>query len=126
MNSPRFSGATNKDNTDRIVKRDYQSPAYATPLAISIKGPACRTLIQPAQLTGALSITIGVGSSTTPPLVGDEVEFLFGADGTNRVVTFSTGFITPGTVTVTASKFAYVSFMFNGTAWQEMSRSITA
>src|SRR3954471_6964217 len=117
--SARFTGAANKANTGSGSFNDYQAPAYAASIAIATKAVANKTLVQPGQLTGALSLTIGVGSATTPPMVGDEVKFLFAADGTNRVVTFSTGFATSGTLTVVASKKGTASFMFDGVAWVE-------
>lgn len=123
--SARFTGAANKDNTARREIYDYQSPAYASSIALTIKDRS-KTIVQVAQLTGALSLTANVGSSTTPPYVGDKIEFLFTSDGTNRVVTFSTGFLPTGTLTVTASKSASAVFMFNGTAWIELSRAVSA
>ncbi len=111
------------DNTDRIKNNQYLNPAYATPLAVV---PYCaETLIGPIALTGALTVTIGVGSSTTAPYVGDKVTFLFSA-AADRIVTFSTGTLPTGTLTVLAGKTANASFMFNGTAWVETSRVVTA
>lgn len=122
----RFTGASNSDNTGRALLHDYQNPAYASSIAIATDVNATNTLVQVAQLTGALTMTIGVGTSTTAPYVGDEVRILFSADGTNRIVTFGTGFVSSGTLTVTASKFASVLAIFNGTAWQVVGREITA
>lgn len=122
----RFAGNANEDNTARGIKFGYQAPAYAASIAIATKETDAKTLVNVAQLTGALTLTIGVGTSTTPPHVGDEVRFLFRSDGTNRVVTFGTGFVSSGTLTVTANKFASVLAVFNGTAWQVVSREITA
>lgn len=122
----RFTGASNVDNTGRTLLMDYQSPAYASTIAIATDVNATNTLVQVAQLTGALTMTIGVGTLTTAPYVGDQVRILFSADGTNRVVTFGTGFVSSGTLTVTASKFASVLAIFNGTAWQVVGREITA
>ena len=124
--TPRFTGSANQDNTGRTLLMDYQAPAYASSIAIATDVNATNTLVQVAQLTGALTMTIGVGTSTTAPYIGDEVRLMFSADGTNRVVTLGTGFVSSGTLTVTASKFASVSAIFNGTAWQVVSREITA
>jgi hypothetical protein len=126
MTTARFTGAENADNTGNVISQSFQNPAYGATLAITTKPYDSNTLVQVGQLTGAISITIAVGSATLPPLVGDRVQFLFSADATNRVVTFSTGFATSGTLTVTASKTATAVFIFNGTAWQEESRVITA
>ncbi|RYD57015.1 MAG: hypothetical protein EOP56_09415 [Sphingobacteriales bacterium] len=120
----RFAGGENNDNTYRILTHQDQAPAYAASIAITTKEYS--TTVMPAQLTGALTLTIGVGTSTTAPMKGDIVRFVFSADGTNRVVTFSTGFQSAGTLTVVASKFGSASFMFNGTAWIETGRALTA
>lgn len=115
----------NQDNTGRNITQDYQAPAYAATIAIT--PTAQKTDVAVGQLTGAATINIGVGSSTSAPYVGDEIVFLFGADsGANRVVTFGTGFASAGTLTVTLSKYASAKFKFNGTVWVEMSRAITA
>lgn len=126
MTTARFTGAANKDNTERIVKNDYQAPAYAASIALAIKPSCAKTLVVLA-LTGALTLTIGVGTSTTPPYVGDEVTVLAASDGTSRIITFSTGFLpTAGTFSVTTAKHASITFIFNGTGWLEKSRSISA
>lgn len=122
---PRFTGAKNKDNTDRLVKNDYQAPAYAASIAIVTSPYATRTLVA-ITLAGALSLTIGVGTATTPPMVGDIVEFLIQSDASIRVVTFSTGFLPAGTLSTVASKSVSASFMFNGTGWLETGRAIQA
>jgi hypothetical protein len=117
--------AKNIDNTDRKVQRDYQTPAYAASIAIATKQQCQRTLVA-ITLTGALTLTIGVGTSTTAPFVGDEIEFLIKSDASIRVVTFSTGFQPAGTLSTVASKTVSARFMFDGTGWQEMSRAIQA
>jgi hypothetical protein len=126
MNTPRFTGAVNADNNGTAFSQGYQAPAYASTLAVTVNGQDSYTLVRVGQLTGALTITAGVGSATLAPLVGDTMQILFSADATNRVVTFSTGFATAGTLTVVASKFGAVRFVFNGTVWQEAGRALTA
>lgn len=123
--SARFTGLKNADNTGRREFNDYQNPAYATPLAVTTKPNASFTLVQVGSLTGALSVTVGVGSSTTSPFVGDKIGFLFTA-AADRIVTFSTGFLPNGTLTVLAGKTGNIFFMFNGAAWVETSRTVTA
>lgn len=121
----RFIPGAGQDNTYRTVTRDYQSPAYAATL--SIVTTAEKTLLKPGQLTGALTVNLGVGSSTTAPFIGDEIEMLFGADGTNRTVTIGTGAVgSASTLVVVASKFGSLKFKFNGTVWQETDRTLTA
>lgn len=126
MTVARFTGTTKTDNTERMVKRDYQTPAYAATIALTIKPTAAYTLAKCAQLTGAASITANVGSSTAPPYVGDELVMMFETDGTQRVVTFSTGFVSSGTLTIPANKKATVIAFFDGAAWRVTAREITA
>lgn len=120
------TGAINSgtDNTDRIRNNQFLEPAYAATIALAPY--AAYTLVKPATLTGALTLTAGVGAAGVAPFVGDKLEFLFTPDGTSRVVTFGTGFLPNGTLSVTTAKTANASFMFNGTAWVETSRTVTA
>jgi len=127
MNSFRLSGAKNADSTGRAYEVDVQDAiAYAASVALKTKLFAAKTIFRIAQATGALSITIGVGDSTTPPMSGDEAEIWLSSDGTGRVVTFSTGFAPTGTLTMVASKKAVANFVFDGAAWIEKSRAIGA
>ena len=121
----RFTGAAGKDNTDRIIFNDFQTPTYAASIAIATKVHAANTIVQ-ITLTGALTLTIGVGTSTTAPFIGDRVTFLIKSDASIRVVTFSTGFQPSGTLSTVASKTVSADFMFDGTGWQEMGRAIQA
>lgn len=126
---PRISGAKNADNTYASVAGDFQAPAFAANIAILIKQQAAKTLIQPATLTGIVTFTINVGNDAADdvaPYVGDEVSFFLVSDGTSRVVTFGTGFLPTGTLSVTTAKFAHISFKFNGASWIETARSVTA
>jgi len=118
-NSLRFIAGAGQDKTLRTVTQDAKQVPYAATIALI---PVEQyNLIQVAQLTGALTLTANVSNL----FIGDIVRVLFSADGTNRVVTLGTGFSSAGTITVTASKFAYADFIFNGTALQEMGRAIT-
>lgn len=122
----RYNGAAGKDNTDRRVFNDYQPITYASTIAAVIKPHAGHTTIVLA-LTGALTITINVGSATVAPFIGDTVDILATSDGTSRTITFSTGFApTVSTFAITTLKYAIISFIFNGTAWLETSRAISA
>jgi hypothetical protein len=121
----RFSGAKNKDNTARVIMHDYQVPTYAASLAIAVKPNVAKTIVRLA-LTGAITLTVNVGTATTDPAIGDELVLLFTTDGTQRIVTLSTGFASSGTITIGASKSAAISFMFNGSEWQAMGREIKA
>lgn len=99
---------------------DVQTPAYAATLAIT---PVARhTVIIPAQLTGAMTIN----ATVTGMQAGDKVDFAFSADGTNRVVTFGTNIKSSGTLTVTASKWAGATGVFDGTYIILQGREISA
>jgi len=123
--TPRFTGAANQDNTDRLAFNDYQNPTYAASIATVVKPHASNTLVQ-ITLTGALTLTISVGTATTPPYVGDTVRYLIKSDASIRVVTFSAGFQPSGTLSTVASKTVSADFMFDGTGWQETGRAIQA
>jgi hypothetical protein len=126
---PRLNGAVNQDNTFSTLMGDYQSPAYAATIALTIKSKASKTIVQPATLTGAVTFTANVGDDTADdvaPYVGDEIIFLLVSDGTTRTATFGTGFLPNGTLAVTTAKFASIRFIFNGASWIEMSRTVTA
>ena len=75
-----------------------------------------------AQLTGAMTIA----PVLTNLLQGDEVIFLFEADASQRVVTFGTGMISSGTLTVTAAKGATVRAYYDGTSLRVYAREIYA
>jgi len=119
----RFPNVAGADNTDRIRNNEYLTPAYAA--TIALLPTKSRTLVNVAALTGALTVTMGVGTSTTAPYVGDEVIMLFTA-AADRIVTFGTGTLPTATLTVLAAKTANVKFIFNGAAWCEVSRAVTA
>jgi hypothetical protein len=119
-NSLNFTRGAGQDKTFRTVTQDAQQVAYAA--SIAVVPVENYNLYQVAQLTGALTLT----ATVTNLYIGDIVRVMFSADATNRVVTFSTGFVSAGTLTVTASKFAFAEFVFNGTSLQEMGRAVTA
>lgn len=119
-NSFRFVRGANQDNTLRTATQDALAVAYAA--TIAIVPDKCDNLFQIAQLTGAATIN----ATVTGLYIGDKVRFLFSADGTNRVVTFGTGFASAGTLTITASKKGSAEFMFDGAALVEVSRAATA
>jgi hypothetical protein len=121
----RFPGGAGKDNTSRIVTNDYQTPAYAATLAVTTT--KANTLVKVAQLTGAMTVNVGVGTSTTAPFVGDTLAFIFSADTSARTVTLGTGLAgSASTVVVAISKKATINFVFDGAAWVEVSRAVGA
>jgi len=122
----RIGSGNSKDNTGSVLQYDFQEVAYAASVAITTKQNVTNTTVRVAQATGALSLTASVGTSTTDPQVGDRLTILASSDGTGRVITFSTGFASAGTLTMVASKKASAQFVFDGVAWIETNRSIGA
>ena len=75
-----------------------------------------------AQLTGAMTIN----ATLTALQQFQEVVFFFDTDGTQRIVTFGTGFLSSGTVTIPANKGALCKGIYDGTAIRIFSREIYA
>lgn len=110
--SPRFGTLKNQDNTGRILTYGYIAPAYAATYTITTN--AYETTVKMGTLTGAQTLVAAVGSCH----VTDKLILVLTADGTNRIVTFSTGFSSAaGSITVGSSTSITVYFTFNGTAW---------
>lgn len=127
MNSARMDGSTNAEATGAGRIYDYQTPAYAATLNITTKQNRAVTLVKPATLAGNMTINVGVGSATTDPQIGDELKFLIKSDGSIRTVTLGTGLQgSAATIVTVANKTVSMTFMFDGTGWQEMSRAIQA
>lgn len=124
-NTFRVISAPNQDTTGRVISRSGGDLTYAATIALSVSQ---EQNLRRIALTGALTInfTVTANANTGAPFIGDKIELILLADGTQRIVTFGTGAVSAGTVTIPASKGAYVSFVFNGTAWQEMCRTIYA
>ena len=119
-NTPRVVTGPNQDTTGRVITQDYQ--AVTSGATIAITPTAQFTLYNVSQLAAAATIN----ATVTEMYIGDEVTFLFSADGTNRIVTFGTNFVSSGTVTVTASKKATVKGVFDGAAIRIVAREVTA
>ena len=113
------------DNTSRILTNIFLTPAYAATIAIGTPG-AAKIIVQPGTLTGAVTFTAGVGTSSTPPYVGDEMYFMLVSGGTTETATFGTGFQVNGTFAVTTGKYGTIGFIFNGSYWVETARTVTA
>jgi hypothetical protein len=116
---PRFGTSASEDNTGRTLT--YSSKVSVTLAATdSISPNASMTFYKFTTLAGAKTINAKIKNAHQWDLIILE----FTADGTNRVVTFGTNFISAGTDTVVASKKSIVSFVFDGVAWIERSRFI--
>lgn len=95
----------------------------ATSIPLFAKG-AVRQIFSYGQLTGAM--TINAATTLANLTQGDEVIFIFEADATQRIVTFGTGFLSSGTVTIPISKGATVLAFYDGTNIRIMAREIYA
>lgn len=112
------------NNTFEGKGRKSVSQAYeATSIPLFAKGAAFQ-VFNYAQLTGAM--TINAATTVSNLSQWDEGVFIFEVDGTQRIVTFGTGFVSSGTVTIPISKGATVSWIYDGTNIRIMSREIYA
>lgn len=116
----RFS-STNENNSFAGMGILSYVQAYGATVALTLKA-ALEQHVCFAQLTGAMTIN----ATLTNLKQFDKVYFHFSADGTNRVVTFGTGFVSSGTLTVTASKDATAVGIFDGTNIKIISREVAA
>lgn len=91
------------------------TPAYAA--AIELEPEFKKTIVE-VTATGAITWTADV----TKAKVGDELIVRVTASGGARVSTFSTGFVANGTLNAATSALTVISFVFNGTAFIEVSR----
>ena len=124
----RFTSATGPiaqgvENTDIIRDNQFLKPAFAATL--NLVPTKSLTIVQPADLTGAVTINMAVGSAATAPFVADRLIAMF-TSAPGAVITFGTGTLSAGTLIIPATKTANVTFVFYGAAWCESSRTITA
>lgn len=112
------------NNTFTGKGRKSVSQAYeATSIPLFATGAAVQ-VFNYAQLTGAM--TINAATTISRLTQWDEVIFIFEVDASQRIVTFGTGFVSSGTVTITAAKGATVRGIFDGTAIRIYAREIYA
>lgn len=89
------------------------APAYAATIAVAVK--QMDTFVQPAELTGNATINLTVNDQVTP---GAKLHLKLDADASNRTVTLGTGFDAGlATIVVAATKVAFLSFVYDGTAF---------
>lgn len=113
----RYSIVPGSNNKYAVPYKEIKAITYAATKTLAPTQE--ETTYDFAQLTGAMTVSVTI----TPCYTGDRMTCLFNADGTDRVVTFaSQGFSPNGTLTVAASTYAAVHFVFNGSKWQEVSR----
>ena len=111
------------DSKTLNVKRVVKFPALetitsASGATISLVSLHPRTIVKQA-VAAAMTINIDVTNAEA----GDELTVYLANDGTQRVVTFGTGFNSSGTVTGTVDKTIVVRFQFDGSKYVEMNRS---
>lgn len=111
ITTPRFGTAKNQDNTGRVLTYGYAAPAYAS--TYTVVANAYETTIVMGQLTGAQTLS----ATVTNCHVADKLNVMFIGDGSDRIVTFSTGFTSGGNITVSANTKVTVYFVFNGIGW---------
>lgn len=118
-------GSTATDNNTFESKgRKAVSQIYeATSIPLFATG-AARQVFNYAQLTGAM--TINAATTIANLTQGDEIIFIFEADASQRIVTWGTGFVSSGTVTVTAAKGATCRGIYDGTSIRIYAREIYA
>lgn len=112
----------NQDITGRTITQDVQTPAYASAITVTTKEQY--TDVYVGALSGALTLNV----ATTNAMIGDRLTVLFSTTGAgNKTVTIGTGIAaTASTIVVTAAKYGSLTCVFNGTAWVEVARSVTA
>lgn len=99
-----------------LVNSEIQTLTYASTKAVATTH--AETIMQFASLTGAITIN----ATVTDCYKGDKLYCQFATDGTARVVTFGTNFVTSSTLTIPASSWAESVFLFNGAKWVEVTR----
>lgn len=119
ITTPRFGTTPNKDNTGRVLTYKLIEPAFATPYAVVAN--AYETTVRIDSLTAAQTLT----ATVTNCRIADKLTIIFKADTltAGRVVTFSTGFVSAGTLTVDKSQKASILFTFDGVKWVETARA---
>jgi hypothetical protein len=122
---PRFGITANSDNTGRSLTYFFQSFTTTSNTAVLYQKPhGYETIYQIGTLKRALTDSLSITNS----YVGDKVYFIFVADTltAGRVVTFGNHTKSSGTLTVPRSKKATAVFIFDGTIWVELDRTLMA
>lgn len=119
--SPRWGGGPpNNDNTGRVLTYVLKTVTTTTATTTAYqKVNAYKTIIKVGTLQANLTDSVNV----TNAYVGDEIVFIFTADGSARTVTFGNNLVSSATMVVDASSKATVSFMFDGVKWIETARA---
>lgn len=107
------AGASEQVNEVLFPIAEKQEPAYAATVAADIK--QMKTFIQPAELTGNLTLNLTIDEQVSP---GAMLCVKLDADGTNRTFAPGTGFDDScADVTVTADTVVNKTYIFDGVAF---------
>ena len=126
---PRWgSGPPQNDNTGRVLSYAVVPVATTSTTATLSQTPKAFETVYTIPISHALSDSINSVFS----YVGDRVVFIFTADASQRVVTFSGSMHTTGTVTVGANYTATITFRYlgggaaatAGGGWVEVGRAV--
>lgn len=115
----RYGILPGQNNANVMPLREIKSLTYAATISAA---PTQEITKYELALTGAATIN----ADKTATYAVDELTFILTADGTNRVVTFGTNFVSAGTVTVVASKSATITFIYSSVmdSWVETGRFV--
>lgn len=115
----RYGILPGQNNANVMPLREIKSLVYSATIAVA---PTQEITKYELDLTGAATIN----ATKTASFATDELTFLMTADASPRIVTFGTNFLSAGTVTVAASKYATISFMYSSVldSWVETGRLI--
>jgi hypothetical protein len=108
-------GIATEKNEVQFPFHEKQTPAYAATLAVTVKQR--ETFVQPAALTGNMTINLTIDSQVT---TGAKLYLKLkeSAGSANRTVTLGDGFDTDASdVTVNLSTTVFKTFIYDGTAF---------
>jgi hypothetical protein len=117
---PRFGVRPNEDNTGRVLKYEYRTPAASTNMTVSPN--AYKSVISFTNLTVSPTMTV----SAVNGKICDELIVIIGGVA-SQSITFVGAVTTTGAsnvLTALAAKRAVIRFIFDGTRWLELSRAI--
>lgn len=116
--TPRFGTLKNQDNTGRVLTYSVIDKTYSS--TVTVTPNAYETFVNVATLTGNSTVS----ATTTVTHKYDQLSILLIADTSTRTVTLGAGFAknVADTIAIPPATKAYLKFIFDGTAWIELSR----
>jgi hypothetical protein len=121
--TPRYGTAKNQDNTGRVLT---YGTATVTPTSTMVTIPAQTTFYKYVSVA-SVSISPTFTANVANSYKADQMDLLILGEATGtRTITLSTNIIANAatTQTLAASKQALFRFVFNGSKWVEVARSI--